>query len=349
MRVLFINRPDARTNYGGDTMQMDRTAQELQCLGVDVEVSVGPPANDQIDAADLVHLFNLQTYEYTHSQLQRVRKKPTALSTIWWDFASDELFSTSAKWRAVRSVIGTKTARTLLHRRIAPILHERRVLHREILRQTALLLPNSVSEAHQLKDLTATGAKVAVVHNGVDTHRVPDHEKASALLEQHGLERKPFILIAGRVEPVKNQLAYIRATSPLGVQVVCVGALTQPYADACRQAGAILLDRQTPETTLALYQTAELHALPSLRETPGLASLEAAAAGTRVLSTNVGSAIDYFGDKVAYCDPHSARSMRTATRTSLRTPKDDKLKEHVEQWTWQRAASETLSAYRQIL
>lgn len=331
-------------------MQMDRTADKLRILGVDVDVSVGPPTDDQIEQADIVHLFNLQTPDFTLDQLQRAKQehKKTALSTIWWDFAADSVLQSSHKWRTLRNILGTNFVRPILRVRMEKVLFEERRKHRTILQEADLLLPNSLSEADQLAKLTTTRAKVAVVFNGVDTEGSADDNTAEGLLAIHGLVDAPYILIAGRVEPVKNQLAYILATKPFGLPIVLAGALTQPYADQCKAAGAILLDRQSPETTRALYRRAALHALPSLRETPGLASLEAAAQGTRILSTDVGSAKDYFGELATYCDPHSAQSMRTQTRNALANKPDPHLAEHVKQFTWQRAAQQTLDAYNSL-
>ncbi|MEX2242979.1 MAG: glycosyltransferase family 4 protein [Fimbriimonadaceae bacterium] len=359
MRALFVNRPDAHTSYGGDTAQMEHTAEALRALGVEVVVSVGAPSYEQIERADIVHLVNLQTPAFTHAQLLRAKQagKKVAVSTIWWDFAADDVFQTSRKWGALRELFGTDTVRPILERRMRKVLFESRALHRAILRGADLLLPNSESEAAHLRALTPFETRVHVVPNGVATGALEDNAAADQLLSSLSLgggqgegpiNKSPFILIAARVEPVKNQLAYVRAVRPL--PVVCAGAITQPYGRDCESAGALLLGRQDPAVVRALYRRAALHALPSLRETPGLASLEAAAAGCRVLSTEVGSARDYFGDMAWYCDPHSARSMLRATEGALARPPAPGLAEHVKQnFTWPIAAQETLRGYESVL
>jgi glycosyltransferase involved in cell wall biosynthesis len=344
MRVLFINRPDAHTNYGGDTMQMERTAAHLRDLGIGVTVSIGAPTADQIEAAEIVHLFNLQTPDFTWDQLQRAKAKKTALSTIWWDFAADEVFRTSNKWEALRKAFGTRRVRPILQKRMHRVLFAQRETHRKILKNVDILLPNSPSEADQLKALAEFETPIHIVANGVDLDAPEDLATAKSLTEDYD----EFILIAARVEPVKNQLAYMRAVAPLGIPVLCAGAPTEPYAQECQRAGATILGRQTPETTRALYRLATLHALPSLRETPGLSSLEAAAAGTRILSTDIGSALDYFGTLADYCDPHDSKSMLAATKRALARKRTDELKRHVEQFTWRLAAEKTLEAYNSI-
>lgn len=349
IRALLVIRPDAETNYGGDTAQMFHTADHLRALGVDVQTCFGPPAENQIQQADVVHLFNLQTPFFTLEQLKRAKGKRTALSTIWWDFAADEVFRTSKKWALVRSALGTKVARPILESRMRSVLHEARSDHREILKTVDILLPNSKSEAEQLRRLANFSAVVRVVPNAVEIGGPEDADAANSLIEQHNIPER-FVLIASRVEPVKNQLEYIRAIKGTGLTTVLAGAAEGSYADQCRTEGAIALGRLDAKTLRPLYRRAALHALPSLRETPGLASLEAAALGCRIVSTEIGSAQDYFLGMAEYCDPHSARSMRDATERALAMPPDQNLPTHIaNNYTWRHAAEATLAAYQELI
>lgn len=342
-------RPDAETNYGGDTAQMHHTASHLRALGVDAQTCIGPPTDDQIALADVVHLFNLQTPTFTLAQLKRARGKKTALSTIWWDFAADEVFRTSRKWALVRSVIGTRTARPILEAKMRGVLHEARSEHREILKTVDLLLPNAVSEAEQLRRLTDFSATVHVVPNAVEIGGPEDDGAASQLIDRHRIPRE-FVLIASRVEPIKNQLEYIRAIQGMDLTTVLAGSAQGDYADQCCREGAVAVGRLDAPTLRSLYRRATLHALPSLRETPGLASLEAAALGCRIVSTEIGSAREYFKDMAEYCDPHSARSMLNATKRALAKPADPRLPEHIAtNYTWRHAAVATLAAYQEVL
>src|SRR6185437_6929210 len=85
MRALFIPRDDADRIFGGDVVQMHKTAEELRALGVHVDI--GPP-----EAAsgnyDIVHLWtSLHFPAQLSRQLDRLEpirgSKPIALSTIW--------------------------------------------------------------------------------------------------------------------------------------------------------------------------------------------------------------------------------------------------------------------------
>ncbi len=76
-------------------------------------------------------------------------------------------------------------------------------------------------------------------------------------------------------------------------------------------------------------------------------SLEAAATGTRVVTTDRGSTREYFGDGATYLDPASPASMREAVDRALAHAKEPALRERVlREYTWQRAGEQTLDAYR---
>lgn len=352
MRALLVNRADAYQNFGGDVVQMEQTAACLAEFGVEAEIALGEEAVDKMAGADVVHLFNLQTPKFTHSMLLAAKSagKPTAVSTIWWDFIADEVLHNSPKWRLARRLIGTSAARTMIQRRIEPMVHAERQPHREIIARADILLPNSESESRHLRALGPFQTPVCVVPNGIAAEMPSDMEKASEILARHGLEPGGFILIAGRVEAVKNQVSYIQAVAPLGLRVVCAGAIREPQGEICRSLGATLLGRVEPPVLHGLYRLAKVHALPSFRETPGLATLEAASVGTPIVSTDVGSARDYFGPLADYCDPHDPVSMIRATSAALARPKSEDLKEQVlSRYTWRHAAEATSRAYRQIL
>ena len=59
------------------------------------------------------------------------------------------------------------------------------------------------------------------------------------------------------------------------------------------------LEHRSPMLRSA-YAACELFALPSTLETPGLAALEAAAQGVKIIITEVGATKEYFGENVCY-------------------------------------------------
>src|ERR1700744_3973098 len=80
MKVAFISRSTLFAVPGGDTVQIEQTAQELQRMGVEVEILL---SNQRIDYAkfDLLHFFNIiRPADILHHCKQA--KKPFVVSTI---------------------------------------------------------------------------------------------------------------------------------------------------------------------------------------------------------------------------------------------------------------------------
>jgi glycosyltransferase involved in cell wall biosynthesis len=200
-------------------------------------------------------------------------------------------------------------------------------------------------------------ARITIVPNGVkrelfDPRPLPDR----SFWEEYGL--RDFVLEVARIQEAKNQLGLIEALYDLPVPIVFVG---QPspyeteYADRCYELGkargnVYFVGTKSPQELAGIYALAGVHVLPSWRETPGLASLEAAAAGCRVVTTGVGSAREYFTDLVWYCDPRNPMTIRRAVTHALETPPSDELRRRVlDRYTWDMAAKATLEAYYGVL
>jgi glycosyltransferase involved in cell wall biosynthesis len=84
--------------------------------------------------------------------------------------------------------------------------------------------------------------------------------------------------------------------------------------NACREEGKDqfrLIDPLPPSCELIRSAMAgcEFFAMPSLRETPSIASLEAGAAGARILTTDLGSPTEYFEKLAVYVNPYDTLSM----------------------------------------
>ena len=192
----------------------------------------------------------------------------------------------------------------------------------KLLRLADLVLPNSPSEAIQLKRLFGVDAsRVRVVPNGV----LPAIATATPEIFCRRFGTFPFVLSVGRIEPRKNTLELIRAARRLELPLVIAGEAPpgfERYEAECRHAAAAdtiwlgRLDHHDPLLASA-YAAARVFALPSWFETPGLAALEAALAGCAVVITPYGSTREYFGDHVEYARPHRSGEIGRALAQCL--------------------------------
>jgi len=351
MRVLFINRTDADERPGGDTVQMHETVRALRALGVEIEEHLGPASTEQMSQFDIVHLFNLQTPFFTAPEAVKAKEagKKLAVSTIYWDFAAEIRLATSPHWMRMQKLVGRKIALSIARWRAKAAAPEERKCMQQILGLADVLLPNSHLEIDRLRHITPNLGAVQVVPNAIDAARFDPSRSypLPAWAASRGIASKGYVLIAARVEQDKNQLAFCRATQSLGKPIVLAGqAIDAEIARQCEAMGAICVGPLRGEDMVAAYAHARVHALPSFRETPGLASLEAAAMGCAIVSTNWGSASEYLGEDAQYCSPGSQESMRSALESAWNAGPPPSLSERIRrEYTWNSAAQATLKAY----
>lgn len=119
--------------------------------------------------------------------------------------------------------------------------------------------------------------------------------------------------------------------------------------------GAVYGVGNVDEATLrALYRSAAAFVMPSLYEGFGLPVLEAMASGTAVVSSSAASLPEVGGDAALYFDPKNVDEMagqiaRVLVDDSLRRQLVDRGLKQAAKFSWDRTASETLAAFRELL
>ena len=357
MRALLVVRPNARTKPGGDVVHAERTASALRALGADADVAAtGAPDPRGYDVA---HVFGIFEPETARRQVDAVRAHgtPLVLSPIWLDLRA--LFATAPHLeRALAARTAAEVERRLarLHRvemqlpwrgSIARNADRRLEAQRALVLDADVVLPASEVEAYLYGErLRVSRVPFVVAPLGVDD-------------EAFAVERprvRAGVLCAARVEPKKNQAALIYALREVDVDLTLVGnAFDERYLALCKRWA-------TPRTrfvghaehaeVVRIMARAAVHAHPSWLESPGLASLEAAATGARVVVGDRGCEREYFGPDVDYADPADPATIRAAVLRALeRGPRDrgDALERRLGARTWQRTAEATLEAYARAL
>ncbi|MCR4402372.1 MAG: glycosyltransferase [Firmicutes bacterium] len=333
MRVLLQSRGDLLALPAGDTVQILETKKALGGLGVDADHSGA--LSPALDGYDLVHLFNLTRVAETAAQCENAVRagKPVVVSPIYWN-PEEYIMHENPRQRSA----------------LLKFWRQDNPLRRRVVESAAMLLPNAESEAWLVHRDLGVDAPFRVVPNGAD----PSFSDADPQEFVRKFGMTDFVLCCARISPRKNQLALIRATRGLGLPVVFIGPVNDPfYYEACRNeadAHVHFLGSMPQREIAAAYVAARVHVLPSWFETPGLASLEAAMAGCNVVSTDRGTAREYFGDLAWYCDPSDLDSIRTAILAAYGAPRRPELAALVKQnFTWERAAQATVKAYKEVL
>jgi glycosyltransferase involved in cell wall biosynthesis len=163
------------------------------------------------------------------------------------------------------------------------------------------------------------------------------------------LGNDPFVLCVARIEPLKNQLALVRAMRSIPRRLVLVGAVPaghEAYFRACTTAlpSLVHLPHVERKTLPHVYAAADVHVLPSWYETTGLATLEALAAGTPCVAGHSPCVEDYFSASARLHRPGDKRNLRANILAALNEPRG-RGRALAASLTWDRTATEILDAY----
>lgn len=357
--VLHVLREDHATHIGGDLRQLSATVAGLQAAGLDAFAST---ISDAPARVDVIHLYNLQRPAALRRQLRLARQRwpdaAFALSPVWWP------------WR-LRAMAGTGE-RALAARALKQGIKQTTwwAWVRRALATADLVLPNSLAELHALRQHyrlppRSTGDdRWAVVPNGIHLDEWPfgraETANRRAVLSDLGLDpdARLFVACVARVEPVKNQLALVRAVEILpDAALVLVGPVGEErYARLVRgQASSpatngrvAFTGSQNTERIRELLAAVDVHVLASFRETPGLATLEAAACGCGVVVTEDGSATEYLGGAAHVAEPVDPASIARAIAAAHADPRQPAARKIVEHFDWARAVDALFSAYERL-
>jgi hypothetical protein len=153
----------------------------------------------------------------------------------------------------------------------------------------------------------------------------------------------------------KNVARMIEAIGPTGIPLVIAGTADPgPTLDhvetlAKRFANVRLLGYVDEPTLCSLYAACSVFCLPSEHEGTGLAALEAASYGAKVVITRNGGPPTYFKGHAEYVEPTSVDSIREAVTKSWKAPPSDALRQHVlTHLTWAHSARSLVEAYAGI-
>ncbi|MGQ0811852.1 MAG: glycosyltransferase family 4 protein [Nitrospiraceae bacterium] len=209
--------------------------------------------------------------------------------------------------------------------------------------------------------------QIAVIPNGVSEDFAPtrDHQAMEALRHRLSIRSGAFILFVGGADPRKNHRAFLHAAAQrlnkLGNRMlVLVGDQSHRFGDYQETIRALGLGGQvvcTGRLTRAdlrlLYSHADLFVFPSLYEGFGMPVLEAMACGAPTITSNTSALPEVAGDAAWLVDPTNTEELGDAMvkmldDEGLRGTLRVKGYERVKQFTWNRAAEQTLSIYREF-
>ena len=241
-------------------------------------------------------------------------------------------------------------------------------LERESAKNATLIVTVSKYSSEKLVQFyDVDKTKIRIVPNGVDIQRFQPSEGCKKIKRQIGIDSKLCVLFVGRLIPRKGLSFLIEAAKHIIKEfketifvIVGNGSLKnylRAYLEKINLSGNFVFLGDVNENVLpAVYNCADVFALPSIQEGQGIALLEAQATATPVVAFDVGGVHEAVVDKetALLIKPDSCELadavLKLLSNWSLREKMGNKGREFVSNnFSWDICAQRMLQVYREAL
>jgi glycosyltransferase involved in cell wall biosynthesis len=244
-----------------------------------------------------------------------------------------------------------------LHRTYATTMYT--AVHR---RASAIICGSNFTRRELERVLGRDGGRAThVVHYGVATSWFDAAPSARPMTPA-----RPYIVFVGLAKPHKNLVALLRAFATIQNRIPHRLVIVGSQRDTLRTSDRRVDEAAAPSGRVEFAEYLELPALqelvagadvlvqPSLYEGFGLPPLEAMAAGTPCLASNIEPLVEVCGDAAAYCDPRDVgdiaeRLLELLQSQEMRQELRARGRERARAFSWDRCATETLRVFEQAL
>jgi glycosyltransferase involved in cell wall biosynthesis len=229
----------------------------------------------------------------------------------------------------------------------------------------AIITPSQTVRNDVIRELRVPSDRVVAVPEAAAPRFAPASDGERARVRgKYGLPQR-YVLSVGSREPGKNRARLLRAIALLRDQgldcaLAVVGQQAWRFEDETGLVQRLGLAERVrflgyvPDDDLpALYSAATVFAYPSLYEGFGLPVLEAMACGTPVVTSSVSATAEVAGDAALLIDPRDTQALAGAighllSDEALHADLRARGLERAGQFSWERAARETLLLYELV-
>lgn len=356
MKVAFITRSTLFSVPGGDTIQIQSTAEYLKKLGVEIDILLSNTSINYSKYA-ILHFFNIIRPADIYYHITKTNAK-IVISPIFVDYSEYDTKARGGLYGLFAGIFSSDTIEYL--KAIIRSVKNNEPINtpqfywwgqtktiREILKKTDFLLPNSESEYQRLLKKYKIEKRYIVVPNAVNRDLFS--------IAEEDISKKEGVICVARIEGLKNQLNIIKAVkNEFRLKFIGKPAPNHlKYAEICKKTAGNNIEFINHISHLELkeyYKKAKVHVLASWFETTGLSTLEAAVMGCNIVITDKGDQKEYFKDFAYYCEPDNVESIKNAIEKALHDEVNPKLRDYIlENFTWEKTAEKTLEAYKLVL
>jgi len=341
MKVCFASYQAVMMLRGGPRTQLFQTKRCLEHAGVNVSLFDSWQELKREDV-DVVHIFGANLGTFHLARILHQQGIPFVVTPIFY----------------TRRGMGTVRMSLAVDRFIRKFVRgiwTDYAMVADICRWAKAVLPNTTEESLLYSEgFGISPERITPIPNGVEKRFY--FAKPNYFSKRFGVRN--FILNVGHIGPErKNVYRLIQALQVIDRPAVIIGRIERSEAGrkclelAKKNQRLKILDSIPHNSDLlaSAYAACDVFVLPSLFETPGLAALEAALAGAKIVVTPHGGTKDYFAQQADYVDPYSVDSIRKGIETALKKKRDFSLKERVrKEFLWERVAEKTKAVYEKV-
>lgn len=346
--ILLIARNTLYKQPGGDTVQVEQTAEHLRILGFHVDIALSGK-DFKAENYEVVHFFNLIRPADIIAQLPKINR--LIVSSIYVDYSDFERYHGGVLRQLLHRVLGkfgVEYLKTLVRWFNGSdkfpgwtyLLRGQRGSINAILQATDTLITATTVEQGLIRmDFPQLKINFARISLGSEHFKVSQTDNPDL-----------HIANVARVEGIKNQLGLIRAvnTTSFGLDIFGdVAGNQHNYLEKCLKEGGERINFKgayTHHQLAHILPQYKVHALPSFFETTGLASLEALAAGCSIVVADHPIQKELFGERAHYCNPSDHHSIQLAIEEAMKDRRDQRNWAR-ENFSWDKAARKISDIY----
>ena len=263
--------------------------------------------------------------------------------TCWSQYSQPELYPPLVRWR-------------LLY-----------LINRAVRNASAVFCYTEYLKERVLERFDISPERVFLVQPAVgeEMKTMEDKQELRSFLSKLGIEG-PHILFIGTLTKRKNVTGLIRAyhilrkESKIEHKLVLLGEkgyyfeeIEKTVSELGLTGDVIFVGRQRHDKLALFYNGADVFVFPTFSEGFGLPPLESMACGTPVVASHVTSVPEVVGDTAVLVDPYRPEDIaegmfKCLTDSSFREKLIEKGKERAREFTWERAAMQTVRAYEKV-